>query len=149
MKSFLTQAVIAIGIVTAFSNLPALADLTSSSPDANSTVSLRDARIINQIDLRFSEDINLYGSRFAVIGPHGHLFTTIGQDINVKSVVFLSLWKEVFPGRYTVKWQTISTSKHRSSGSLSFTVSTKAATFSSTEAGIAEPIKQPDEPKSP
>ena len=45
MKSFLRQAVIAIGIVTAFSNRPALADLTSSSPDANSTVSLRPMEI--------------------------------------------------------------------------------------------------------
>jgi methionine-rich copper-binding protein CopC len=97
--------------------------------------------------LRFSEDINLYGSWFAVIGPHGHLFTTIGQDINVKSVVFLSLWNEVFRGRYTVQWHTISTSKHRNSGSLTFTVSTKAADMSTKDA-IAEPIKLPDEPKS-
>ncbi len=148
MKGFLRQVVIAIGILTAFSNRAALADLTSSSPDANSIVSLRDARIINQIDLRFSEDIVLYASRFTVIGPHGHLFATIGQDINVKSVVFLSLWKEVFPGRYTVQWQTISTSKHRSSGSLSFTVSAKSPTVSSKSA-ISEPIKLPDEPKSP
>jgi methionine-rich copper-binding protein CopC len=147
MKSFFRQTVIAIGIVTAFSYRPALADLTSSSPDANSIISLHDARIVNQIDLRFSEDINLDGSRFAVIGPHGHLFTTIGQDINVKSVVFLSLWKEVFPGRYTVQWQTISTNKHRSRGSLTFTVSTKAATAS--KSAISEPIKLPDEPKSP
>ena len=149
MKSFLRQAVIAIAIGIAFSSpSPALADLTSSSPDANSTVSLLDARIVNQVDLRFSEDINLYASRFVVVGPHGRLFTTIGQDINVKSVVFLSLWNEIFPGRYTVHWQTISTSKHRSSGSLTFNVAAKAATVSS-KGAISEPIKPPDEPKSP
>src|SRR5579872_1482881 len=116
MRSFLRW--VAIGVVTAFGNQPALADVTSSSPDANSTVSLHDARIVNQIDLRFSEDISLYASRFAVIGLHGRLFTTIGQDINVKSVIFLSLWNTVFPGRYTVQWQTMSTSKLASTGAV-------------------------------
>ena len=146
MRSFLRRGVVALGIVTSFGNQPALADLASSSPDANATVSLHDARIVDQIDLRFSEDINLYASRFTVIGPHGRLFTTIGQDINVKSVVFLSLWDEIFPGRYTVHWQAISSSRHRISGSLIFTVSAKAATVSTK---ASEPIKLPDEPKSP
>jgi hypothetical protein len=55
MKSFLKQTVIAITIVTAFSDpYPALADPTSSLPDTNSTIILEAARIINQIYLLFS-----------------------------------------------------------------------------------------------
>src|SRR5579862_1268835 len=102
MNRFVKQAATAIAFVTVFiSQCPALASLTSSSPDANSNIALSSARIVNQIDLRFSEDINIYASKFVVIGPHGHLFTTIGQDINTKSVIFLSLWSTIFPGRYT------------------------------------------------
>jgi methionine-rich copper-binding protein CopC len=123
MDGFFKWAVVAAMIVPALGAArPALADLVSSSPEANSSVDLRSARIVSQIDLRFAEEIDVKSSRFSVLGPKGRLFTTIGQDNNNKSVIFISLWSSILPGRYIVQWQTASPGKKPDHGSLVFTV---------------------------
>jgi copper resistance protein C len=93
----------------------------SSTPEANATV-LQGAAVGPQINLQFSERVDLNLSRFAVRGPRGHMTATVGQDLNDKTVVFVSLWNTIVPGKYTVEWQIQSSDKHRSHGSFSFMV---------------------------
>jgi methionine-rich copper-binding protein CopC len=103
---------------------PALAsNLVESTPEANAIVT-QGAEVGPQIDLRFSEPISLNLSNFVVVGPRGHhLTTTIGQDLNDKSLVFVSIWDQIVPGKYTVLWQTASSGNGTGShGSYVFTV---------------------------
>jgi methionine-rich copper-binding protein CopC len=99
----------------------ARAGLVSSTPEANATVT-QGAAVGPQINLHFSEKIDLSRSTFAVIGPRGRMMTTVGQDVNDKTVVFVSLWNQVLSGKYTIRWQTVSTGRQRSHGSFTFTV---------------------------
>jgi copper resistance protein C len=122
VKSFFKKAATISVVVTALgSPTMARAGLVSSTPEANATV-LQGAAIGQQIDLQFSEQVDLNLSKFAVRGSRGHMTTTVGQDINDKTVVFVSLWSTIVPGKYTVEWQIRSSDKHRSHGSFTFTV---------------------------
>jgi len=89
-KNFFKKTATISVVVTALgSPTMARADLVSSTPEANATVP-QGAAIGQQIDLQFSERVDLNLSKFVVRGPRGHMTTTVGQDVNDKTVVFVS-----------------------------------------------------------
>ena len=124
VRKFSKTLIVCFVFAGALNRTPALANLISSTPDANAIVT-QGAEVGPQIDLQFSEKVEINRSRFVVVGPKGrHLTTTIGQDVNDKSLVFISIWNEIFPGKYTVDWQTASPERRGigSHGSFTFTV---------------------------
>jgi methionine-rich copper-binding protein CopC len=96
----------------------AAASLVSSSPDANASITER----LQQIDLTFSEDIDIARSTISVAGPRGAARTTLGQYPRQKSIVLVSLWNTLGPGKYTVNWHVKSVGKGVSHGIFTFAV---------------------------
>jgi methionine-rich copper-binding protein CopC len=96
----------------------AAVSLASSNPDANAAVTEH----VQQIDLTFSEDVDIARSAVSVAGPRGRVRTTLGQYPNQKSIVLVSLWNTLQRGRYTVNWRVGTVGKGSGRGTLTFTV---------------------------
>jgi methionine-rich copper-binding protein CopC len=94
------------------------ASLVSSSPEAGAAITEQ----VQQIDLTFSEDIDIARSVISVAGPRGGVRTTLGQYPKQKSIVLVSLWSALGLGKYTVNWHVRSAGKGTSHGTFSFTV---------------------------
>ena len=118
MKSFLKKAAVAFAIVTALaSHAMAVAKLVSSTPEANEVATLRP----QQLGLQFSEDL-LKLIDVTVAGPKGRLATVLRLGQLDKKQVYVTFFNELAPGRYTVKWQVMSSDRHRTQGTYTFSV---------------------------
>jgi copper resistance protein C len=118
VKSFLEKAAVAFAIVTAL-NSPAMAvaNLVSSLPEANKVATERP----QQIGLQFSEDL-LKVMAVTVTGPKGRLATVLRLGQFDKKQVYVTFFDELGSGRYTVRWQVMSSGNHKISGTYTFSV---------------------------
>ena len=96
----------------------AAASLVSSNPEPDAAITDR----LQQIDLTFSEDINIARSAITVAAPRGTVRTTLGQYLGQKSIVLVSLWNTLGPGKYRVNWRVGTAGKGMGHGVLTFTV---------------------------
>ena len=76
---------------------------------------------LQQIALTFSEGINIELSKINVRGPKGPLRTTV-VAYDAKTVVLVAFWEPLALGKYTVDWHVVSSSKHKSHGTYTFSV---------------------------
>jgi copper resistance protein C len=123
VKSFFKAAVAFVLITSVSGHAMASADLVSSTPESNAVV----AAGPHQVDLKFSEGIELKLSKITVRGPKGRMTTTVGLDQNDKSFVFVSFWDALAPGKYTVDWHVVSSDKHKTHGTFTFSVKSEPA----------------------
>lgn len=95
------------------------AHLKAATPAAGSSI----AATPQELDLDFSEDLNLKFSGVSVTGPNGAAVET-GDAIlareNTRLVVPLP--KPLSAGTYNVDWHALSADGHKTKGSYSFTV---------------------------
>ena len=119
MRRLRDSSIVALALLMGLAG-PAIAaaSLVSSNPEVNAAVTER----LQQIDLTFSEDIEIARSAISVAGPRGAVRTTLGQYPRQKSIVLVSLWNTLGPGRYTVNWHVRSIGKGVSHGVLTFAV---------------------------
>ena len=119
MRRLWDSSIVAIALLMGLAGeATAAASLVSSSPEADASITER----LQQIDMTFSEDIEIAASAISVAGPRGAVRTTLGQYPRQKSIVLVSLWNKLGPGRYTVNWHVRSTGKGVSHGVLTFAV---------------------------
>jgi methionine-rich copper-binding protein CopC len=95
------------------------AHLTSAMPAAGSTVTASPT----ELDLTFSEDVNLKFTGVIVTGPKKTVVKT-GKAMlmsgNTKLMVPID--GTLDPGLYTVAWHALSTDGHKTNGTYSFTL---------------------------
>ena len=103
--------------------LALLTPLAGQAVAANCGRWLRDwPNRLKQIDLTFSEDINIARSTITVTGPRGSVRTTLAQYPRQKSIVLVSLWNTLGPGKYRVNWRVGTAGKGMGHAVLTFTV---------------------------
>lgn len=95
------------------------AHLKSATPVPGDTI----AAAPRELDLTFSEDLNLKFSGVTVSGP-GNAMVPTGTATLTKGGATLSipLPARLGPGGYTVRWHALSADGHKTHGSYSFTV---------------------------
>ncbi|MBB3611145.1 copper homeostasis periplasmic binding protein CopC [Rhizobium sp. BK602] len=95
------------------------AHLKSSTPAADSTVK----QSPGEIDLTFSEGLNLKFSGVTVTGP-GKAAVKTGNPMlmNGDSTLMIPVTDKLASGKYTVEWRVLSTDGHKTNGSYSFTI---------------------------
>jgi methionine-rich copper-binding protein CopC len=96
------------------------AHLTTSIPAEKAAVTAP----LSEIDLGFSEELELKFSGIAIIGP-GKAAVATGQarlQDNGKTLT-VPVTDKLDPGSYTVEWHVLSTDGHKTKGSYEFTVS--------------------------
>lgn len=106
-------------IVTGLSSQAfAHAHLKSSTPADKSEVNTP-----AELDLTFSEELNLRFTGVKVTGPKKYAVTTgdaMLMDGNVELMVPLS--EKLAPGAYIVEWHALSADGHKTNGAFTFTV---------------------------
>jgi copper resistance protein C len=95
------------------------AHLLSSAPPANGTV----ATSPTELDLKFSEDLNLKFSGAGLTGP-GNVVVPTGQPtlIGGDTTLMVPISGTLAPGDYAVAWHALSADGHKTNGSYRFTV---------------------------
>lgn len=95
------------------------AHLKSSAPAADSAVKLAPS----ELDLTFSEDLNLKFSGVTVTGPDKKVVKTgAGTLMDGDKTLMVPVSDKLAPGKYTVQWHALSTDGDKTDGSYSFTV---------------------------
>jgi methionine-rich copper-binding protein CopC len=96
------------------------AELVSTTPAENSTV----ATAPTELDLKFSEGLNLRFSGIKLTGPGKEAMKTesaaLGTDDETMLIVPLPV--PLAAGTYTVEWHVLSGDGHKTHGSYTFTV---------------------------
>jgi len=95
------------------------AHLTDSLPPDKATVAAAPA----EIDLHFSEELNIKFSDAKITGP-GKASVKTGAPVLVDEgkTLKVPLSEPLGPGAYSVDWRVLSTDGHKSNGNYSFTV---------------------------
>jgi methionine-rich copper-binding protein CopC len=95
------------------------AHLTSATPAAGATV----AAAPTELDLTFSEDVNLKFTGVKVTGP-GKASVKTGEPMLMggKTTVMVPIAGTLAAGVYTVAWHALAADGHKTSGTYSFTI---------------------------
>ncbi|WP_412065601.1 copper homeostasis periplasmic binding protein CopC [Rhizobium sp. SYY.PMSO] len=95
------------------------AHLKSAVPAADSTVKAAPS----ELDLTFSEGLNLKFSGIKITGP-GKMAVKTGEAslMDKDATLMVPVTDELAPGKYTVEWHALSTDGHKTNGIYSFTV---------------------------
>jgi methionine-rich copper-binding protein CopC len=95
------------------------AHLTTSVPADKATV----ATTPTEIDLRFSEELELKFSGVSIVGP-GKVVVKVGDAklLDEGKTLTVPVTHTLDAGRYTVEWHVLSTDGHKTKGSLDFVV---------------------------
>lgn len=95
------------------------AHLKSSVPAADGTVK----QSPSELDLTFSEGLNLKFSGVTVTGPDKAAVKTGDATLmNGDSTLMIPVTDKLTAGKYMVEWHVLSTDGHKTNGSYSFTV---------------------------
>ncbi|TXI11153.1 MAG: copper homeostasis periplasmic binding protein CopC [Rhizobium sp.] len=95
------------------------AHLKSAVPAADSTVKA----VPSELDLTFSEGLNLKFSGIKVTGPDKKAIKTGEAMLMDKdATLMVPVTDKLAPGKYTVEWHALSTDGHKTNGSYSFTI---------------------------
>ncbi|MFT4181825.1 MAG: copper homeostasis periplasmic binding protein CopC [Rhizobium sp.] len=95
------------------------AHLKFATPAADGTVK----QSPSELDLTFSEGLNLKFSGVAITGPDKAVVKTgDAMLMNGDSTLMIPVTGKLTPGKYTVEWHVLSTDGHKTNGSYSFTV---------------------------
>ncbi|MFK0161162.1 copper homeostasis periplasmic binding protein CopC [Rhizobium sp. NPDC090279] len=96
------------------------AHLKSAVPAADGTVKTAPS----ELDLTFSEGLNLKFSGIKVTGPDkAAVKTGKGMLMNKDTTLMVPVTDKLSAGKYTVEWHALSTDGHKTNGTYSFTVS--------------------------
>ncbi len=115
-KMLLAAAAISIALA---GQAMAHAHLKSAIPAAGGTVKAAPS----EIDLTFSEGLNLKFSGIKVTGPDKTAVKTgEGMLMNGDTTLMVPVSDRLAPGKYTVEWHVLSTDGHKTNGTYSFTV---------------------------
>jgi methionine-rich copper-binding protein CopC len=120
MSNFARVITIALMLTFGFAGQAfAHAHLTSATPAAGSTITAAPT----ELDLTFSEDVNLKFTGVIVTGPKKTVVKT-GQAMLMSGNTKLMVPIEgtLDPGIYTVAWHALSTDGHKTNGTYSFTL---------------------------
>ncbi len=95
------------------------AHLKSAVPAADSTVKAAPS----ELDLTFSEGLNLKFSGIKITGP-GKMAVKTGEAslMDKDATLMVPVTDKLAPGKYTVEWHALSTDGHKTNGIYSFTV---------------------------
>ncbi len=115
-RTFAIAAVVCLGLT---GQALAHAHLASATPAVNGTVTTAPS----ELDLKFSEDLNLKFSGVKVTGPDKAAVET-GEATLMENntVLMVPLSGMLGAGTYTVDWHALSADGHKTHGSYSFTV---------------------------
>jgi methionine-rich copper-binding protein CopC len=95
------------------------AHLKSAAPAADSTVK----QAPSELDLTFSEGLNLKFSGVKVTGPgKAAMKTGEGMLMNGDTTLMVPVTDKLSAGKYTVEWHALSADGHKTNGTYSFTV---------------------------
>ncbi|MGY5804823.1 copper homeostasis periplasmic binding protein CopC [Rhizobium sp. LEGMi12c] len=95
------------------------AHLKSAVPMADGTVKTAPS----ELDLTFSEGLNLKFSGIKVTGPDkATVKTGEGMLMNSGTTLMVPVTDKLPPGKYTVEWHALSTDGHKTNGSYGFTI---------------------------
>ncbi len=96
------------------------AHLKSATPGENATVMVAPA----ELDLKFSEGLNLKFSGVTVTGPDKAAVSTGEAKLGAgdDTLLIVPVSATLSPGVYTVDWHALSTDGHKTNGSYSFTI---------------------------
>jgi methionine-rich copper-binding protein CopC len=95
------------------------AHLTSAVPAADGAVKTAPS----ELDLTFSEGLNLKFSGIKVTGPDkATVKTGEGMLMNRGTTLMVPITDKLSAGKYTVEWHALSTDGHKTNGSYSFTI---------------------------
>ena len=95
------------------------AHLKSSVPAADSTVK----QAPSELDLTFSEGLNLKFSGVTVTGPDKTVVKTGAATLmDGDATLMVPVSDKLSSGKYTVQWHALSTDGHKTNGSYSFTI---------------------------
>lgn len=110
----------AVAFFFGFSGLAhAHAHLLSAVPPADGTI----AKAPSELDLNFSEELNLKFTGVKVIGPDGAEVKVDSEMLMNGDKTFMATLKgELAAGPYKVNWHALSRDGHKTQGSYSFTV---------------------------
>ncbi|SCB37985.1 copper homeostasis periplasmic binding protein CopC [Rhizobium lusitanum] len=115
-KLLLLAAAVSVGFA---SQALAHAHLKSAVPATDATVK----EAPSELDLTFTEDLNLKFSGIKVTGPK-KAAVKIGEGMlmNKDTTLMVPVTDKLAPGKYTVEWHALSTDGHKTNGTYSFTV---------------------------
>ncbi|MDQ0392703.1 copper homeostasis periplasmic binding protein CopC [Labrys monachus] len=118
-KTFQSAALAAIALFALAGQAFAHAHLQSATPAVDGTV----AAAPTELDLNFSEDLNLKFSGVKVTGP-GKAAVATGEPMlmNKNATLMVPLSGTLGAGVYTVSWHALSADGHKTHGSYKFTV---------------------------
>jgi methionine-rich copper-binding protein CopC len=95
------------------------AHLVSTTPAVNGTV----ATAPTELDLKFSEDLNLKFSGVKVTGPKkAAVQTGAGMLMDDGTTLMVPISGTLAPGLYTVQWRALSGDGHKTNGTYKFTI---------------------------
>jgi hypothetical protein len=95
------------------------AHLKSAVPAADGTVK----QAPSELDLTFSEGLNIKFSGVTVTGPNeAAVKTGEGTLMNDGTVLMVPVTGTLAPGKYMVEWHALSNDGHKTNGTYSFTV---------------------------
>lgn len=95
------------------------AHLKSASPAPESTISAAP----DELDLTFSESLNLKFSGIRLVGPgKTEVKTGEGMLMDNDTMLMVPVGETLAAGIYTVEWHALSTDGHKSKGEYTFTV---------------------------
>ena len=118
MSRTLLAGLAALALVGLASPAFAHAHLKAATPAAGGSV----ASAPSELDLDFSEDLNLKFSGVTVKGPDGAVETGAASLAKDNTRLVVPLKTPLAAGAYTVDWHALSADGHKTKGSYSFTV---------------------------
>lgn len=114
---FAALSAIALGIFAG--QALAHAHLTESAPADKATVATAPA----ELDLRFSEELDLKFSGVKIVGPDtASVKTGDAMLMDEGKTLMVPLSEKLGPGAYKVEWHVLSTDGHKTTGTYGFTV---------------------------
>ena len=115
-RTLAIATVVALGVTAQAS---AHAELKSATPPADGTV----AAAPTELDLKFSEDLNLKFSGVTVTGPDKKAVQTGDATLmDGNTTLMVPLTGTLAAGVYTVAWHALSADGHKTHGTYKFTV---------------------------
>ncbi|TIX91404.1 copper homeostasis periplasmic binding protein CopC [Rhizobium sp. P44RR-XXIV] len=95
------------------------AHLKSSAPGADSAVK----QAPSELDLTFTEGLNLKFSGVTVMGPDKKVVKTGASSLmDGDKTLMVPVSDKLAPGKYTVEWHALSTDGHKTNGAYTFTI---------------------------
>ena len=118
-KRIITTGLATIVVLALAGQALAHARLKGATPAVNSTVAMAPS----ELDLDFSEDLDLKFSGVKVSGPDKTAITTgDAMLMNKNTTLMVPLSGKLGAGTYTVDWHALSADGHKTHGSYKFTV---------------------------